>query len=76
MSGGAGSDMFIWSLDHIYPQDSVVVAPAATEDLGGGTFENEDLAEYDFATGMASMFFDGSSVFTDATARSERPGGL
>jgi hypothetical protein len=64
MSGGAGSDMFLWSVDHLYPQPHVILAPAAIEMLGGGSFENEDLADYDFASGTASLLFDGSAVFT------------
>jgi T1SS-143 domain-containing protein len=62
MTGGEGSDMYLWSLDHIDQQPVINLTAEFTETLGGLTFDNEDIAQYDVALDTANLLFDGTAL--------------
>ncbi len=53
---------------HLLPNGQVIISANASSTIGANqlNFEPEDLVLYDPISGTASMYFDGSSIFTDA----------
>ena len=50
---------------HVLTNDRIVLSTINTTTLGGITFENEDLVEYDPVSDTAILRFDGSALFSD-----------
>ena len=49
---------------HLLADGNILLSAINTVTLGGLTFENEDVVEYDLANDIATMVFDGSALFT------------
>ena len=50
---------------HVLTNGHIVLSPAGTATLGGLSFEDEDLIDYDPATDTAILIFDGGEIFAD-----------
>lgn len=48
----------------IRDNDHIILSTTGTVTIGGTTFNNEDLIDYDPVLGIAFIFLDGSSIFT------------
>ncbi len=64
-----GSTIFSGNADidavHILANNHIVFSTTGSASGGGLSFQNEDLVDYDPATGSAVMLFDGSTIFSD-----------
>ena len=49
---------------HVLANGHLVLSTIGTETLGGTTFDNEDLVDYDPIADIATVLFDGSAAFT------------
>ena len=50
---------------HVLANDHIVLSPKGDATLGGLSFEDGDLVDYDPATDTSILIFDGSALFTD-----------
>ncbi|MCP4584288.1 MAG: hypothetical protein GY839_21965 [candidate division Zixibacteria bacterium] len=66
-----GSAIFSNSADinavHILDSDNYIISTTSSETIGALSFDDEDLAEYDPSSGIATMFFDGDVPFGTST---------